>query len=177
MESGAAVLNVLSALVPTAIVVFKLSKLTPVPDVAGFADEMAVPVTSGAFDPSITVVVWILVVVPTDVEVSSGVPTIFLVFMLFVSCIEVVAGAVDGVIVSGNTDTVSCLEVSNGTSFAVAVFCSTDVVEFVMVVGCLGLAVGTIVVVGLVSFVSVEMCDSVVSDICLKVVVCLLVCA
>jgi len=175
VESSSAVPNVLS------LVVFKLSKLTPDPDVAGrFADEMVVPVTSGAFEASITVVVWILVVVPTDFEVSSDVPTIFLVFMLFVSCIEVVSGVADGVIVSGNRDTVDVVavisfEVSDGTLFAVAVFCCTDVAEFVMVVGCLELAVGTIIVVGLVSFGSVEICDSVVSDICLEVI-CLLVC-
>lgn len=89
-----------------------------------------------------------------------------------VICFEVVAGVVDGVIVSGNAESfdvmaVSWLEVSNGILFEVVVFGSTDVVEIVKVV-----VVGLVIVVG-----SFEICDSVVSDICLKVVVCLLVCA
>lgn len=96
-SSGSAVLDVLSA-----IVIFKLSTLTPASDIAGrFADEMAV------------------------------------------ICIEVAADVVDGVIVSGNTDSfdvmaVSCLEVSKGILFEVVVFGSTDVIEFLKDVGCLG---------------------------------------
>ncbi len=145
-------MDVLSAVV--------LSKLTPAPDVAGrSADEMAVVVTFGAFEPSFTVVVCILVVAPSDVAVSSGVhfnvdPNGFLVvvvFMLLVSCIEVVAGVFNGVAVPGNTDIVSfdisCLEVSNAILFEVVVFGSiAEVVECVMVVCCLELVVGKIVV-------------------------------
>ncbi len=92
-------MDVLSAVV--------LPKLTLSPDVAGRF-------------------VCVLVLPPSDVAVSSGVhviddPNGFLVvvgFMLLVSCIEVVAGVLNGVAVSGKTDIVSfvvvadiCLEV------------------------------------------------------------------
>ncbi len=93
--------------------------------------------------------VCVLVILPSDVAVSSGVhfiddPNGFLVvvgFMLLVSCIEVVAGVFNGVSVSGKTDivsfdvvAVSCLEVSNAVLFEMVVFSIAEVVECVMVV-------------------------------------------
>ncbi len=138
--------------------------------------------------------VCVLVILPSDVAVSSGVhfiddPNGFLVvvgFMLLVSCIEVVAGVFNGVSVSGKTDivsfdvvAVSCLEVSNAVLFEMVVFSIAEVVECVMVVCCLELVVGKIVVVRVVIVAGTAEFSSsvVVSDICLDVVFCLLVCS
>lgn len=120
-ETSVSVLDVLLAVV--------LSKLTPTPDVADrFADEIAVVVIFGAFEPSFKVFACVLVETPSDASVSTGVqlnvnPSVFLVvvgFILPVSCIAVVAGVFNGVAVPGKTDivsfddlAVSCAEVSN----------------------------------------------------------------
>lgn len=99
-------MDVLSAVV--------LSKLTPALDVEGrLADEMAVVVTLGAFEPSFTVAVCVMVVAPSDVGVSNVIWFEVVVFgsvvevvvcVMVVCCLELVVGKiVVGVVIVGGS--------------------------------------------------------------------------